>query len=171
MIHINIGSNLQSNVGSRFDNITLSVKLLQESKIKINKISNFFETPSYPNKQLPKFLNIGLLVDFDKDFNQMFQIIKLIEKKLGRIKTKKNDPRIIDIDIIDFHGIINETKDLILPHPRCHLRNFVLYPILQIDPEWSHPVLKKKAQFLINKLSQNSRIEITRLNKNVNIQL
>ena len=101
----------------------------------------------------------------------MFQIIKLIEKKLGRIKTKKNDPRIIDIDIIDFHGIINETKDLILPHPRCHLRNFVLYPILQIDPEWSHPVLKKKAQFLINKLSQNSRIEITRLNKNVNIQL
>ena len=171
MIHINIGSNLQSNVGSRFDNITLSVKLLQESKIKINKISNFFETPSYPNKQLPKFLNIGLLVDFDKDFNQMFQIIKLIEKKLGRIKTKKNNPRIIDIDIIDFHGIINETKDLILPHPRCHLRNFVLYPILQIDPEWSHPVLKKKAQFLINKLSQNSRIEITRLNKNVNIQL
>ena len=171
MIHINIGSNLQSNVGSRFDNITLSVKLLQESKIKINKISNFFETPSYPNKQLPKFLNIGLLVDFDKDFNQMFQIIKLIEKKLGRIKTKKNDPRIIDIDIIDFHGIINETKDLILPHPRCHLRNFVLYPILQIDPEWSHPVLKKKAQFLINKLSQNSRIEITRLNKNVNIQI
>ncbi len=171
MIHINIGSNLQSNVGSRFDNITLSVKLLQEAKIKINKISNFFETPSYPNKQLPKFLNIGLLVDFDKDFNQMFQIIKLIEKKLGRIKTKKNNPRIIDIDIIDFHGIINETKDLILPHPRCHLRNFVLYPILQIDPEWSHPVLKKKAQFLINKLSQNSRIEITRLNKNVNIQL
>ena len=171
MIHINIGSNLQSNVGSRFDNITLSVKLLQESKIKINKISNFFETPSYPNKQLPKFLNIGLLVDFDKDFNQMFQIIKLIEKKLGRIKTKKNDPRIIDIDIIDFHGIINETKDLILPHPRCHLRNFVLYPILQIDPEWSHPVLKKKAQFLINKLSQKSRIEITRLKKNVNIQL
>ena len=171
MIHINIGSNLQSNVGSRFDNITLSVKLLQESKIKINKISNFFETPSYPNKQLPKFLNIGLLVDFDKDFNQMFQIIKLIEKKLGRIKTKKNDPRIIDIDIIDFHGIINETKDLILPHPRCHLRNFVLYPILQIDPEWSHPVLKKKAQFLINNLSQKSRIEITRLNKNVNIQL
>ncbi len=171
MIHINIGSNLQSNVGSRFDNITLSVKLLQEAKIKINKISNFFETPSYPNKQLPKFLNIGLLVDFDKDFNQMFQIIKLIEKKLGRIKSKKNDPRIIDIDIIDFHGIINETKDLILPHPRCHLRNFVLYPILQIDPEWSHPVLKKKAQFLINKLSQNSRIEITRLNKNVNIQL
>ena len=171
MIHINIGSNLQSNIGSRFDNITLSIKLLQEAKIKINKISNFFETPSYPNKQLPKFLNIGLLVDFDKDFNQMFQIIKLIEKKLGRIKTKKNDPRIIDIDIIDFHGIINETKDLILPHPRCHLRNFVLYPILQIDPEWSHPVLKKKAQFLINKLSQNSRIEITRLKKNVNIQL
>ena len=90
---------------------------------------------------------------------------------LAIIPARGGSKRLQNKNIIDFHGIINETKDLILPHPRCHLRNFLLYPILQIDPEWSHPVLKKKAQFLINKLSQNSRIEITRLNKNVNIQL
>ena len=95
--------------------------------------------------------------------------IKLIEKKLGRIKTKKNDPRIVDIDIIDFNGAIKETNELILLHPKCHLRNFVLFPILQIDPNWSHPIFKKNAQFLINSLSQKSRIEITRLQKNVNI--
>ena len=81
----------------------------------------------------------------------LFKKIKFIEKKLGRIKTKKNDPRIIDIDIIDFNNEIKNTKRLILPHPKCHLRNFVLYPILQIDPNWSHPILKKNAQFLINK--------------------
>ena len=97
--------------------------------------------------------------------------IKLIEKKLGRIKAKKNDPRIIDIDIIDFKNEIKRTKELILPHPKCHLRNFVLYPILQIDPNWSHPILKKNVQYLINNLSQKSRIEITRLKKNVNIQI
>ena len=97
--------------------------------------------------------------------------IKLIEKKLGRIRTKKNGPRIIDIDIIDFNSKIIVTNDLILPHPKCHLRNFVLFPIFQIDPNWSHPILKKNARFLINKLSQKLRIEITRLQKNANIQI
>jgi 2-amino-4-hydroxy-6-hydroxymethyldihydropteridine diphosphokinase len=95
----------------------------------------------------------------------------LIERKLGRIRTKKNDPRIIDIDIIDFNAQIKKNKILTLPHPKCHLRNFVLYPILQIDPNWSHPIFKKNVQFLINKLGQKLRIEITRLHKNVNINL
>ena len=63
------------------------------------------------------------------------------------------------------------TDELILPHPKCHERNFVLFPILQIDPDWTHPILKKNAQFLINKLSQKFRIEITRLKKNVNIEI
>ena len=79
--------------------------------------------------------------------------------------------RIIDIDIIDFKSEIKNSNDLILPHPKCHLRNFVLYPILQIDPNWFHPIFKKNAQFLINNLSQKYRIEITRLKKNVNIRL
>ena len=90
---------------------------------------------------------------------------------MGRIRTKKNDPRIIDIDIIDFNGLVKKTNKLKLPHSKTHLRNFVLYPILEIDPKWSHPILKKNAQFLIDKLSLKSRIEITRLKKNVNIHL
>ena len=89
---------------------------------------------------------------------------------MGRINAKKNDPRVIDIDIIDFKSDIQNSEELILPHPRCHLRNFVLFPILQIDSNWIHPILKKNAQYLINNLSQKSRIEITRLQKNVNIQ-
>ena len=171
MIHLNIGSNLNSIFGSKFDNISIATDLLVESKIKIKKISNIYETPSYPNKNFPKFLNVGMQVIFDKDFYELLKIINLIEKKIGRVKTKKNYPRVIDIDIIDFKGLIKNLKNLQLPHPKSHLRNFVLYPILEIDPNWSHPILKKNAQFLINKLSQKSRIEITRLKKNVNINL
>ena len=170
MIHLNIGSNLESKYGSKFDNISIAVNLLIESKIKIYKISNFYETPSYPNNNFPKFLNVGLLVDYNNSYLDLFKIIKKIEKKLGRIRTKKNDPRVIDIDIIDFRSEVKKTKELILPHPRCHLRNFVLFPILQIDPNWSHPILKKNARFLINNLDRKLRIEITRLQKNVNIQ-
>ena len=171
MIHLNIGSNLDSTHGSRLNNIMITVNLLIEEKILIKKISNFYETPSYPNQRFPKFLNVGLIVNYKNNYFDLFKKIKFIEKKLGRIKTKKNDPRVIDIDIIDFKNVIKNTKELILPHPKCHLRNFVLFPILQIDPDWVHPILKKNVQYLINNLSQKSRIEITRLKKNVNIQL
>ena len=170
MIHLNLGSNLDSKYGSRFENISIAINLLTETKISIKKASNFYETPSYPNKNFPKFLNIGLMIDYDDDHYNLLKDIKLIEKKLGRIRRNKNDPRIIDIDIIDFKKEIKKDIELILPHPKCHLRNFVLYPILEIDPNWSHQILKKNAQFLINKLNQKLRIEITRLKKNVNIQ-
>ena len=69
------------------------------------------------------------------------------------------------------HQIQNQPNQLILPHPKCHLRNFVLFPIQQIDPNWVHPIFKKNTQYLIKNLSQKSRIEITRLQKNVNIQI
>tara|TARA_B100000963_G_scaffold358493_1_gene383263 strand:+ start:802 stop:1317 length:516 start_codon:yes stop_codon:yes gene_type:complete len=167
MIHINIGSNLDSKFGSKFDNISLAIDLLNDIKLKITKVSNFYETPSYPNKRLPKFANIGLVADSNYSIKKLFKEIILIEKKIGRIKTKKNDPRVCDIDIIDFNGCVKVEKTLILPHPRSHIRNFVLYPIKEIDPKWIHPVLKKNVDFLIKDLSQNSRIEITRLSKRV----
>ena len=170
MIHINIGSNLDSKYGSRFENINLASSLLVESKVKILKISNFYETPSYPNQRFPKFLNVGMVINYENNFHKLLHLFKIIKKKLGRIRSKRNDPRIIDIDIIDFKKKVKKTTELTLPHPKCHLRNFVLYPILQIDPNWSHPILKKNVQILINKLSLKSRIQITRLRKNVNIQ-
>ena len=167
MIHLNIGSNLKSVYGSRLKNISIAIDLLIKSKINIKKISNFYETPSYPNKRLPKFINVGLLIDCNFSQCDLMKKIKLIEKKIGRIKKNKNEPRVCDIDIIDFKGLVL-TEDLLkLPHPRCHLRNFVLYPIKEIDPNWTHPILKKNVDFLINELSQNSRIEITRLRKSV----
>ena len=167
MIHINIGSNLDSKYGTKFENISIAINLLIASKLKIKKISNFYETPSYPNKKLPKFANIGLLAEYNFSYTKLIKEISLIEKKIGRVKSKKNDPRVCDIDIIDFNGLIKTNKLLKLPHPRSHSRNFVLYPIKEIDPKWIHPIFKKNVDFLINELSQNSRIEITRLRKSV----
>ena len=167
MIHLNIGSNLTSRFGNKFDNISIAIDLLINSNLKIKKISSFYETPSYPNKNLPFFLNIGVLADYEFDEISLMSKISLIEKKIGRLKSKKNDPRVCDIDIIDFKGLIIKKKNLKIPHEKSHLRNFVLYPILQIDPEWVHPLIKKNVKFLINNLDLKSRIEITRLNKNV----
>ena len=170
MIHLNIGSNLESKFGDRFENISTAINLLSKSKVLINKISDFYKTPSYPDKKLPYFINIGLTASYRNNETQLLKIIKQIENKIGRNKSKKNDPRVCDIDIIDFNTLVIDKNNLQIPHKKSHLRNFVLYPILQIDPEWVHPIFKKKVKLLINKLDHKSRIEITRLNKNVIIK-
>ena len=167
MIYLSIGSNLNSIFGDRFQNIKKALEFLKIEKITIKKISNFYETPSYPNKKMPKFVNIGLTAEYALDEAKLIKEIALIEKKIGRVQSKKNDPRVCDIDIIDFNGLIKKDRFLELPHPRSHTRNFVLYPIKQIDPKWIHPILKKNVDFLIDELSLNSRIEITRLSKSV----
>jgi 2-amino-4-hydroxy-6-hydroxymethyldihydropteridine diphosphokinase len=64
---------------------------------------------------LPKFLNIGILGTFDKNYKELLKIIKIIEKKIGRVKSKKNDPRVCDIDIIDFNGDIIISKISLFP--------------------------------------------------------
>ena len=79
MIHLNIGSNLVSNFGTKFKNVSIAVNLLIESKIKIKKISNFYESPSYPNRKNPKFANIGALVECKYNYFELFNEIKSIE--------------------------------------------------------------------------------------------
>ena len=170
MIHLNIGSNLDSKFGNRFDNISTAINLLIAAKLKIIKVSNFFKTPAYPNKKDPYFLNVGVYAYYEFDEITLINEITLIEEKIGRVRSKKNDPRVCDVDIIDFNGLKIDNGNLKIPHEKSHLRNFVLYPILELDPEWIHPIFKKNVKFLINKLDQKSRIEITRMNKNVIIK-
>ena len=93
--------------------------------------------------------------------------IFLIEKKMERKRNTKNEPRTCDIDIIDFKGLIKNQKNVVLPHPKMHKRNFVLFPLKEINPQWIHPKLNKKIDFFINNLSQIARNEITRKKESV----
>ena len=139
------------------------MKLLENKKLKILKISRFYETPSYPNKKLPKFINIAVKIDFLGSPIELLKLMNLVEKKMDRVVTLNNEPRTLDIDIIDFKSIITNTKLLTLPHPRTHERNFVLMPLYEINPNWKHPINNIKIKDLINKLTANKRNEITRL--------
>ena len=163
MIYIGIGSNL----GNKLKNIEKAKSLIKINGINIIQSSSYYETLSWPDATKPKFLNIGLLADFNLDYLSLLNEAQLVEKKIGRFKSTKNEPRVCDIDIIDFNGKIINENIIKLPHPRSHNRNFVLYPIKEIDPVWMHPVLKKNVDILISELSQFSRNEITRLNKSV----
>tara|TARA_B100000780_G_C21067957_1_gene429565 strand:+ start:297 stop:818 length:522 start_codon:yes stop_codon:yes gene_type:complete len=170
MIYLNIGTNLESTFGNKFQTINQTIKYLTLEHVSIVKVSNFFETPSYPDKDNPKFINISLEVNFDSKPIILMEKISIIEKKMGRIKKIINEPRVCDIDIIDFMGIKVKSPKLILPHPRAHIRNFVLLPLKEICPNWIHPVFNKKIDNLISNLSLKSRNEITRLKESAIIR-
>jgi 2-amino-4-hydroxy-6-hydroxymethyldihydropteridine diphosphokinase len=170
MIYINIGSNLNSAGGDRFYNLKKSIELIKFKRIKIDKVSNVYETPSYPNEKNPKFLNVCLAIESKEKPEILIKIFKAIEKKLQRSRGLKNQPRTCDIDIIDYCGRVINLANITSPHPRAHLRNFVLFPLKEISPKWVHPIFNKKIDFLIKKLNLKLRNEITRLHERVIIE-
>ena len=163
MIFLGIGSNLKSKFGNRFLNIKKAVDFISYEKIEVEKISSFYETPSYPNKNNPKFINVIIQIKFDLDPENLLKKILLIEKKMERLRNLKNEPRTCDIDIIDFNGVVIKKKHINLPHPKAHERNFVLFPLKEICPMWIHPNMNKKIDILIKNLSLKTRNEITRV--------
>ncbi len=78
--------------------------------------------------------------------------LQAIEHAAGRARSLPNAPRTLDLDIIDMHGRVRRAPDPILPHPRAHLRAFVLLPLRDIAPGWRHPVLGAGVQSLIDGL-------------------
>jgi len=75
-----------------------------------------------------------------------------IEAQFGRARTVPNGPRTLDLDIIDLNGIIRAVPDPVLPHPRAHLRAFVLRPLLDVAPAWRHPTLRQSVTTLLAEL-------------------
>ena len=166
MIFLGIGSNLSSSFGDRFKNIDLAISFLQPYKINIIKKSSFYETFSYPNKNNPKFINSVISVETKLPPVDLMSVLIFVEEKLERKRSKKNDPRTCDLDIIDYNYQIMNFKyrdlELTLPHKEMTNRNFVLYPLREICPNWIHPLTKKNINVLIKDL-KTSNNEITKL--------
>jgi len=170
MIIISLGSNLPSRFGDRFHNIELAISLLEQSGVKIVKKSSFYETPSYPNKENPKFINMIILVETELPPVDLMSVLIFIEEKLERKRYKKNDPRTCDMDIIDFNNKILNFKykdiDLEIPHKNLEFRNFVLFPLQEICPKWKHPKSKEFVATLIQNLTLEDRNSILKVKKN-----
>ena len=160
---------MSSSFGDRFDNINLAMAYLETYDIKILKKSSFYETLSYPNQKNPKFINIVILVKTHLSPVDLMSVLIFIEEKLERKRAKKNDPRTCDIDIIDYNSQIVDFKyknlNLTIPHEKVVYRNFVLIPLHEILPEWQHPETKDSIDVLINKLSNEDKNSILKINK------
>jgi len=156
-VYLSLGSNL----GKKKINLIKAKFLLQNSTyIKIIKVSSFYKTESWPNKNDPFFLNIVIKIKTRLKPLELFKLIKNIEKFLGRKKAPKNSPRECDIDILDYNQKrinLNLNKDrIIIPHPRMHKRNFVLIPLFEICKNWKHPEFSIKIPLLLEDLKSDN---------------
>jgi len=152
IVFLGIGSNL----GIRKRNIEKAKFLLAEHNLDILSVSSYYETPSWPDPRKPKFLNIILKLKCYYSPQELLKICKFIENQLGRKKAKKNAPRTCDLDIIDFNNLVSKKNSKInLPHKMMHKRNFVLFPLFEIEKEWFHPIKKVYIETLIFSLSNS----------------
>ena len=170
MIYLALGSNLPSNHGSRFDNIDLAISLLKKNSIKVIKQSCYYETPSYPDKSKPKFINIVISISTNLKPAQLAKRTILVEDFFHRKRNKKNEPRVCDVDIIDYKNKVisfncNKQK-FIVPHKKITERNFVLIPLQEIARNWKHPKNHQHIAYLIDRLGPKDKKSILKVSKN-----
>jgi 2-amino-4-hydroxy-6-hydroxymethyldihydropteridine diphosphokinase len=138
---------LGSNIDDKEEHIRKALTSLSNI-CNVRRTSHLYLTEPVEYTEQDWFLNCVIEVETDVDPKKLLSSIKSIERNLGRIKTVKKGPRIIDIDILFFGDHVIKTKDLVIPHPLMQERLFVLQPMMDINPDFVHPVLKKSIREL-----------------------
>ncbi|HKX83568.1 MAG TPA: 2-amino-4-hydroxy-6-hydroxymethyldihydropteridine diphosphokinase [Pyrinomonadaceae bacterium] len=144
--YVGIGSNL----GDRAGNLLLAIRGLLEASFAVTKLSSIYETEPVGMEDSPNFLNMAAEIRAESITpTQMMARMLRIEYLLGRGEKSQKKPRTIDLDLLFYEREVMETPFLTLPHPRLHIRNFVLVPLAEIAPTVVHPVLQKDIKTLL----------------------
>ena len=155
MSFIGIGTNL----GDRLENLRKALHALEKKIGPIACCSDVYETEAREITDQPAFLNMAVRVETDKNPHHMLECCLGIEKEMGRQPTIRFGPRIIDLDLLLMGSWVHSDNRLILPHPRMHLRRFVLVPLQDIASEVIHPVLNQSIQSILRNLSDSSKVD------------
>ncbi|MDE1882949.1 MAG: 2-amino-4-hydroxy-6-hydroxymethyldihydropteridine diphosphokinase [Rhodospirillales bacterium] len=115
-------------------------------------LSPWYRTKPIPASGQPDYCNGMIRMNGALDPVELLRRLQDIEARFGRERSVPNAPRTLDLDIIDMTGMIRATPDPVLPHPRAHLRAFVLRPLLDVASSWRHPVLRKNVTTLLAEL-------------------
>ena len=137
-----------SNLGNRAENLKIATNYISEEIGSLVKASAVYETKPWGIENQPDFLNQALEIATHYDPFEVLDRILNIEKKMGRKREIKWGERLIDIDILFYGDEIIQAPRLNIPHPYLHHRNFVLIPLLEIAPQFRHPVLQASIQEL-----------------------
>lgn len=140
---------LGTNIGNKKTNLEKAIRLLKNNAIDILKQSSIYKTEPIGIKNQADFYNQVLKCRSVYEPDELLNIIMRIEKSIGRKKTIRWGPRIIDIDILLYGNSIIRRKNLVIPHPELHNRNFILIPLQEIDQQLTHPLLHIRLKDLV----------------------
>lgn len=160
MILIALGANLSSRYGAPAETLEAAKDALVERGVTILQGSRIWLTAPMPfDADQPWYHNAVIDVETGLSPQDLLKTMLKIEEDFGRVRGEKNvaknQPRILDLDLIAYHDeIIEEGDALIVPHPRCHKRLFVLKPLEDISKVWTHPVLGQNITEMIQNLPE-----------------
>ena len=140
---------LGSNLKNPEQQLSTARNLIVAEIGEIINTSSLYATAAWGNTNQPDFLNQVIVVNSDFSAEKLMETILEIEANMGRIRTQKNAPREIDIDILFYNNDIINLPELIVPHPLLQERKFVLIPLSEIAPNYKHPILLKTTQELL----------------------
>ena len=134
---------LGSNVGEREVNLRNAIAALRGAGVSVAKVSSFYETEPVDFLEQAWFLNCAVEGETDVSAEALLRALRGIETRMGSKKLVTKGPRLIDMDILLYGSETIDTSELQVPHPRMHLRRFVLVPLAEIAPELRHPAWSK----------------------------
>lgn len=137
------------NVGDSLKTLQRANGLIRERVGSIIKSSSIYKTAAWGKTDQDDFLNQVLEVETNLSPNDLMDSLLEIEIELGRKRTGKYGPRIIDLDILFYNDLILNSDQLTIPHPQIQFRRFVLEPLNELVPELVHPVIKKTINLLL----------------------
>lgn len=147
---------LGSNIGEREQSIRAAIELMKERVGSIESCSSMYETKADGFESDHLFMNAVVVIRSELSPHIMLQALQQIERDLGCYAHRNSDgsycDRSLDLDIIACDNLVCNDETLTLPHPRMHLREFVLAPLCEIAPEWKHPILQLTATQLLQEL-------------------
>lgn len=118
----------------------------------LQALSKWYETAPIPPSGQPPYVNGVARLTGPVEPANLLALLQSIEQREGRVRGIVNAPRTLDLDIVAIGELIRTAPDPVLPHPRAHLRAFVLVPLADVAPDWVHPVLGQPVQALIEAL-------------------
>jgi len=141
IIYLSLGSN----VGDREANLRGAIAALAAAGVRVKRVSSFYETEPVDLLEQPWFLNCVVEGETEIGALELLQTLRLIESRMGSKKLVAKGPRLLDMDILLYGDEAIDTGELQVPHPRMHLRKFVLVPLTEIAPGLRHPSWSKTA--------------------------
>ncbi len=147
---------LGSNLGNRYAYLLRAIQKIEKYFNSKPVIAHFYETPPWGNENQSRFINTAIYLHTDIPLDQCLKKVQAIEKEMGRLKTEKWGPRMIDIDILFYEDDVVEIDELVVPHQYLHQRAFVLKPLQDILPNFIHPLKNKTIIQLIEDIDDNT---------------